>query len=271
MYKKVGNFLFFYYNIKNDKVHLQMDLHKTDKEESTMSQLFGMDNILSTLAGKYDNKVNKETAKAVNGKNSIGNPKLTDAASKYYEELKSKYGDMEFVLVADDQIETAKAQASNIASDKSMIVLISESELEEMATNKETRAKNEKLIEDARTQMPEILKKLKESGMEVKSFGIEVKDDALSYFAVLDKSSVAQKERIEAKLEEKRAEKKADEKEAAAEKATQPSKKEDLVTISANSIEELIKKLQTASYEAMADNAQTPQEKMVGQSFDLSI
>ena len=154
---------------------------------------------------------------------------------------------MEFVLVADDQIETAKAQASNIASNKSMVVLISESELEEMTTNKETRAKNEKLIEDARTQMPEMLEKLKGSGMEVKSFGIEVKDGTLSYFAVLDKSAAAQKERIEAKQEE------------------------NLVTISANSIEELIKKLQSASYEAMADNAQTPQEKMIGQSFDFSI
>ena len=41
-----------------------MDLHRKDKEESIMSQLFGMDNILSSLSGKYDNNVNKETAKA---------------------------------------------------------------------------------------------------------------------------------------------------------------------------------------------------------------
>ena len=232
-----------------------------------MSQLFGMDNILSSLSGKYDNKVNKETAKVVNGKNSFGNPKLTDTASKYYEELKAKYNDMEFVIVSDDQIETAKTQASNIASDKSMIVLISESELEEMATNKETRAKNEKLIEDAKAQMPNMLKQLKESGVEVKSFGIEIKDGAVSFFAVLDKAAAAQKERIEAKQEEKLAEKKAD----AAEKAKQPNKKEDLVTVSAGSIEELIKKLQDTAYEAKADSVQTAQEKMVGQSFDLSI
>ena len=232
-----------------------------------MSQLFGMDNILSSLSGKYDNKVNKETAKVVNGKNSIGNPKLTDTASKYYEELKAKYNDMEFVIVSDDQIETAKAQASNIASDKSMIVLISESELEEMATNQETRAKNEKLIEDAKTQMPDMLKQLKESGVEVKSFGIEIKDGAVSFFAVLDKAAAAQKERIEAKQEEKLAEKKAD----AAEKAKQPNKKGDLVTVSAGSIEELIKKIQDTVYEAKADNVQTAQEKLVGQSFDFSV
>ena len=236
-----------------------------------MSQLFGMDNILSSLSGKYDNNVNKETAKVANGKNSIGNPKLSDTASKYYEELKAKYGDMEFVLVADDQMETAKEQSSNIASDKSMLVLISESELEEMATNEETRSKNEKLIEDAKAQMPDMLKKLEESGTEVKSFGIEIKDGTVSYFAVLDKAAAAQKERIEAKQEEKLAEKKADAKDATTEKTKQPSKKEDLITVSAGSIEELIKKLQSTAYEAMADNIQTPQEKMVGQSFDFSI
>lgn len=236
-----------------------------------MSQLFGMDNILSSLSGKYDNNVTKETAKVANGKNSIGNPKLSDTASKYYEELKAKYGDMEFVLVADDQMETAKEQSSNIASDKSMLVLISESELEEMATNEETRSKNEKLIEDAKAQMPDMLKKLEESGTEVKSFGIEIKDGTVSYFAVLDKAAAAQKERIEAKQEEKLAEKKADAKDAATEKTKQPSKKEDLITVSAGSIEELIKKLQSTAYEAMADNIQTPQEKMVGQSFDFSI
>ena len=236
-----------------------------------MSQLFGMDNILSSLSGKYDNNVNKETAKVANGKNSIGNPKLSDTASKYYEELKAKYGDMEFVLVADDQMETAKEQSSNIASDKSVLVLISESELEEMATNEETRSKNEKLIEDAKAQMPDMLKKLEESGTEVKSFGIEIKDGTVSYFAVLDKAAAAQKERIEAKQEEKLAEKKADAKDAATEKTKQPSKKEDLIMVSAGSIEELIKKLQSTAYEVMADNIQTPQEKMVGQSFDFSI
>lgn len=238
-----------------------------------MSQLFGMDSVLTSLTGKYDNNVNKETAKVVNGKNSIGNPKLTDKASKYYEELKAKYGDMEFVIVDDEQMATAKEQSANIASDKSMLVLISESELEEMATNEETRTKNEKLIEDTKAQMPDMLKNLEESGTEVESFGIEVKDGTVSYFAVLDKSAAAQKERIEAKQEEKRAEKKADAKEATSEKTAskRPARKEDLYTVSAGSVDELIKKLQSAAYEAMADHVQAPQEKIVGQSFDFSI
>ena len=216
-----------------------------------MSQLFGMDNILSSLSGKYDNKVNKGADKVGNAKSTIGKPELSETASKYYEELKAKYGDMEFILVDDDQIGTAKEQASNIHSDKSMIVLISESELEEMATNEETRAKNEKLLEDAQAQMPNILKQLDEAGVSAKSFGIEIKDGAVSYFAVLDKFAEAQKERIEENQEEKR--------------------KEDLVTVSAGSVEELIKKLQDVTYEAMSDKAQTEQEKMVGQSIDFLV
>lgn len=235
-----------------------------------MSQLFGMDNILSPLSGKYDNKVNKETAKVVNGKNSIGNPKLSDAASKYYEELKAKYGDMDFILVADDQIETAKEQASNIKSDKSMLVLISASELEEMATNEETRAKNEKLIEDAKAQMPGMLEELKKSGVSVESFGIEIKDGTATFFAVIDKSLAAQKERLEAKREEKLAEKKATEKEVP-DKATKPNHKKDLATVTAGTIEELIKKIQDTTYEAKADSVVTAQEKLLGQSIDFTI
>lgn len=235
-----------------------------------MSQLFGMDNVLSSLTGKYDNKVNKETAKVVNGKNSIGNPKLSDAASKYYEELKAKYGDMEFVLVDDEHIDTAKEQSSNISSNKSMIVLISESELEEMAVNEDVRKKNEQFIEDAKAQMPDMLKQLKESGANVKSFGIEINNGTASFFAVVDKSMEAQKERIEAKREENRAAKKADAKEANAEKA-KPNRKEDLTTITASSIEELIKKLQDVAYETKADSVVTEQEKMVGQHFDFSL
>lgn len=233
-----------------------------------MSQLFGMDNILSSLSGKYDSKVNKETAKVANGKNSIGNPKLSDTASKYYEELKAKYGDMEFVLVDDEHIDTAKEQSSNVNTDKSLIVLISESELEEMAVNEDVRKKNEQFIEDAKAQMPDMLKQLKESGASVKSFGIEIKDGSASFFAVIDKSMAAQKERIEAKQEEKRAEKKAEAKE---EKVAKPAHKEDLVTVSASSIEELMKKIQDITYEAKADITQTEQEKMIGQSIDFSI
>ncbi len=212
-----------------------------------MSQLFGMNSALSALTGKHESK---ETGKVVNGKNSIGNPKLSNAASKYYEELKAKLGDMEFIVVDDEHIDTAKEQSSNMSSDKSMVVLISESELEAMATDENIRKKNEQFIEDAKAQMPDMMKKLKESGVSVKSFGIEIKDGTTSFFAVVDKSLALQKERIEEKKE---------------------STKEDLVTINATNLEELMKKIQDFIYEAKADTVVTAQEKLVGQSVDFSI
>ncbi len=230
-----------------------------------MSQLFGMDNMLSSMQGKYDNKVNKDSAKAPNVKSALGNPKLSETASNYYEELKKKHSDVEFVLVDKENLDKAKEYASNLVSSKSMIVLISEDEVEQMATDETVRTQNEKLIEDAKAQMPELLEQLKESGVEAKSFGMEFNGDGTaSYFAVVDKSMAAQKERIETKLEEKRAEKKADAKENA-------THKEKLTTVTASSMEELVSKIKDVMYEAKADSVITDQEKMVGQHFDLSL
>lgn len=238
-----------------------------------MSQLFGMDNIISTLKGNHDNKTQNITHTGA-AKNTIGNPKLSETASKYYEELKSKHSDVEFVLVSEDQKANAKETASGIQSDKSIIVLISEDEVEQMAADETIRTKNEQLIADAKAQMPDLIEQLKESGVSVKSFGMEFDDNGTaSYFAVIDKSMHAQKERIESNLAEKRAEKKADEKKANAEKSEslRGSRKEDLTTVTASSMEALIQKIQTNAYESRADYVMTAQEKMIGQGFDFTI
>lgn len=205
--------------------------------------------------------------------NTIGDVKLSEKASSYYEELKAKYGDAEFILVADDKIATAKEQTANYNSDKSMIVLISASEVEEMASNEETRNKNEKFIEDSMAQMPDLLKQLKESGTTIKTFGIEInKDGTSSFFAVLDKAQVAQKERIEKNLAEKREAAKEEKKSGVYGKDDllhKKTQKEDLTTVSASSMEELLQKIQDTLYAAKSDMLITEQEKMVGQNFDL--
>ena len=46
----------------------------------------------------------------------IGKPQLSEKAQKYYEELKKKYGDMDFILVSSDMKEVAKAQAGKYLS-----------------------------------------------------------------------------------------------------------------------------------------------------------
>ena len=220
-----------------------------------MSQLFGMGNALSSLTEKYESKTTKGANKTCNTKTTLGNPKLSDTASSYYEELKSKYSDVEFVLVDKEHLDAAKDYSSSLVSNKSMIVLISEDEVEQMAADGNVRAKNEQLIEDAKTQMPDFLKQLKETGAEVNSFGMEFnKDGTVSYFAVIDKSLAEQKERIEENLSEKRA-----------------NRKENLTTVTASSMEDLIQKIKDTLYEAKADTVITEQEKLVGQNFDFSL
>lgn len=238
-----------------------------------MSQLFGMDNVLSSLQGNYNN-VSNDAAKTASMNHTVGNPKLSETAASYYEELKSKHGDVEFVLVSNDKTDVAKEYTSNLVSNKSMVVLISEDEVEEMAVDEAVRTKNEQLITDAKAQMPDLLEQLKKSGTDVKSFGMEFNDDGTaSYFAVVDKSIAAQKERIDSNLAEKRAEKKADAKDAAAERLenNRTARKENLTTVTASSMDELIRKVRDTMLMAQMENVRTEQEKMVGQSFDITI
>lgn len=237
-----------------------------------MSQLFGID-FLNLNNQVNQTKKTEKHEKTENTKNTIGNPELTETASSYYEELKAKYSDVEFVLVDDEQTAAAKEYAAGIRTDKSLIVYISESEVESMATDESIRTRNEGLIDEAKTQLPSLAEQLEEAGVEVKAFGMQLgSDGTVSYFAVLDKANVAQKERIEKNREDKQAEEakneKKAEKEATAEKA-QRKEKSSLVT--ASSMEELIKKLQNTLYEAKADTVMTEQEKMVGQHFDLKF
>ena len=214
-----------------------------------MSQLFGMDNILSSLTGKYENK---STEKVEKNKYNFDTSKLSETTSKYLESLKAKYANAEIVVVGSDKKDQVSEIASDIKTNKSTVIVISEDELEKMATDEETRTKNEALIDEAMQKLPEAVKKLNESGLKTKTVGIEIKDGTVNYFAVIDKSIQAQKDRIEAKQEEKRAEKKE-------------------VKITASSLDEFIKKLEDLLYETKADNIVTEQEKMVGQRFDFSL
>ena len=98
-----------------------------------------------------------------------------------------------------------------------------------------------------------------------------------SFFAVLEKSSAAQKARIEKKAAEKKEAKKAAEKKAEKKekeeklkesKQTDDIEDEDTITITASSIEELIQKIKDYDFAGRSDNVQTAEEKQVGQHID---
>ena len=230
---------------------------------------------------KADGKV------AVNGQ-TIGNPRLSEKASKYYDQLKKKYSNMNFILVSEDQKEYAKAQASNYANANNMVVLIDEDKIERMAEDENYRKQYEAIIANAASGISRLKSSLESSGANVKGFGMQVNDGGTAtYFAVLEESSAAQRERIEKKAAEKKAEKKAAEKkaekkhqkekleEARSEKTekTDVSDKTDTdsgtVTITASSVEELLQKIQDYMQLAKSDTVLTEAEKKVGQNIDF--
>ena len=207
----------------------------------------------------------------------IGAPQLSEKAVSYYQELKKKYSNMEFVLVSEDQKEQAKAQAGGYANANKMVVLIDEAKVERMAEDEAYRKQYEGIIANAASGMSQLSDSLKTSGASVKGFGMQVNDDGTaSYFAVLDKMNDAQKNRIEKAAEKKKAQKKA-QKKAEQKRAEKKEKEENIKqdqqeeVITASSMEDLIRKIQDWVQVKKSDTVQTEEEKKLGRSFDYSI
>lgn len=234
-----------------------------------------------------------ETKKSkVTGK-TIGSPELSDTAKAYYENLKKKFGNMDFILVSKDMKEQAKASAGQYANANRMVVLVDEEKIERMATDEAYRKQYEGIISNAAAQLPQMQSSLAVSaGSAVKTFGMQIDDGGnASFFAVIDKSLAAQKDRIEKKQEEKIAKKHEDAKDAARKAAKDRYSKddgkntgnitkdknglsgtqseEDLVTVTANSMDELLAKISDMLYASMSDYTYSPQEMNVGWNIDF--
>lgn len=224
----------------------------------------------------------------------VGEPKLSETAKSYYEELKKKYGNMDFILVSKDQKENAKANAARYANPAKMVVLIDEEKIERMATDENYRAKYEAIIAGAGKNLESMKNQLSSTGAQVKGYGMQVNEDgSTSLFAVLKDSSKAQKERIEAKREQKKADKKAAEKKeeklkrqerienAKAQKTQQKeeesdvdsisknAKAEDGVVFTADSMEELLNKVGDYMQNVKMNEVLTTEEQAVGQTIDF--
>ncbi len=246
-----------------------------------MSAITHLENMVT-----YEPAVVKEK-KSEYGK-TVGEPKLSEKAAEYYKELKQKYGNMEFVLVSKDMKQQAQANAASFASATKQVVLIDEEKIEKMATDAQYRKKYEDIISGATTKLSQMAESIGKTNANVKGFGVQINDGGnTSFFAVIDKSLAAQRERIAEKREEKREAKKAEAKkeakelreerlkekrEATADKADKAEwAGEETVTITASSVEELIKKIEDYTLALMSDNVQTDAEKQVGQNIDFSV
>ena len=181
-----------------------------------------------------------------------------------------------------------------------MVVLIDEEKLERMATDEAFRNKYEGIIANAKSGLSQ-LKQSIGSNEQVKGYGMLLNDGGnASFFAVIDKSLAAQKQRIEKKAAEKKEAAKADarkqekkkaeekRKEAASEKEDKASEEtgktyrdtlkdygieedDDTIIITASSAEELERLVNDYFYNQRSNQVMTPQEKMVGQNMDLRL
>lgn len=225
----------------------------------------------------------------------IGQVKLSDNARKYYEELRAKYKDMDFILVSKDMKEMAKANAGSYANPHKMVVLIDEEKIERMASDEQFCKQYEGLIATAQKKIPE-LKQAFSSTSNVKGYGMQVNDNGTaSFFAVMSKSFDDQAERIEKRRVEKAEEKKTAEKKAlkeqqkewleekraenkeALEKLNSENvqdlfgeyKKDDVVIVSAGSMDELLRRVEEYHFSYRADMVRTQAEKYVGTVIDF--
>lgn len=214
----------------------------------------------------------------------IGTPELSESAAKYYEQLKKKYSNMDFILVSQDKKAEAQADAGKYANANKTVVLIDTDKIEKMASDEKYRKQYENIISGAATQINQLKTSLGNAAGSVKTYGMQVDDGGTAtFFAVVDKSLAAQKQRIEKNAAKKQEEKKLSAKQEAERKKADKGGKaenadaidgiqtEDTVTVTASSIDELLQKINDFLYGGTGNQVQTTQEKNVGQNFNFSI
>lgn len=190
--------------------------------------------------------------------------KLSSKAKKYFNELKKKYGNMDFTVANYSSDEEAQKYLSK--GNKQYSVLIDPETLEKMANDEGTRNRYEGIIADAGGQLNKVKEGLGEDAKNIQSLGISIdKDGIVSYLAemVIERNTTDNSANLTEDKTEK-ADKKTDKKE-------QKDTKNQIQRFKASSIEELIKQIREAQAQEKTNSVKTEREKAVGQSFDYKI
>lgn len=254
-----------------------MDNMNATTETSTYSRTYDYGNTKASNSTAASGRSAGSDKVEVKGAGTYGNPQLSEKALEYYNSLKKKYGNLNFVLVAADKKQEAEMMKGSFANSSALTVLIDTDKIEKMAEDENYRNKYEGILRNAASGMNQLKTQLGSTANNVKAYGMSVKDNGTaSYFAVIDKSYEKQRERISKKAEQKAADKKAAAKKAEKEKAQERidekrNSDEDTVTITANSMEELIKKIQDYYQDDRMNYVRTKEEQNVGHGFDYSI
>lgn len=192
-------------------------------------------------------KIVKETKTAKNEKTTKNDSvNLSKKAQALLQELKKKYGNMEFIVADYESDEEASAYLAH--GTKEYSVLIDPESLEEMASDSKTKEKYLSLIDEATENLSDVKEQLGEEGNEVTRLGVSIgKDGTISYFAELEKSSAQQRERIEKAQEKKREEKQAEKKETTKEERNLYERTK-RTRVTASSAEELVEKIEQVDW-----------------------
>ena len=250
-------------------------VNKSDKKEET-----------SLVEDKDDSVQDK---KNVTGMRTYGDARLSDTALEYYKKLTSKYSNLNFVLVSADKKREAEMMKGSFASSNGLTVLIDTDKIEKMASDEKYAKQIESVLNNASTGINNLKASL-QNKPNVKSYGMSIqKDNRASFFATIDKQMKQQRQKIQERREKKKEEVKAKEKTEAKDKTKEEmearikdksynkgtkiterktwledkinaykknsitnSENDDTITIEANSVEELIRKIE--AYEKYVKN-----------------
>lgn len=175
---------------------------------------------------------------------SIGEAGLSQRAQAFLKKLRETYGNMDFFVADFNKGDNAKDILSGAT--KEFSVILSSEELEKMAADEKYADEYMARVQGAVRMSERINQEFgftsafgeNANGAKISKIAISFNQDGTtSIFAELEKSSQQQRERIEKAREEKRAEKKEHERRAEREKQAERT------TVQANSIEELIEKI----------------------------
>lgn len=193
---------------------------------------------------------------------------LSDRAKKLLEEMKKNYSNMDFIVADYENDEEAAGYLSK--GTKEYSVLIEPETLEEMAADKDAKAKYLGILDDAVDQLKGIRDKLGENKDDVARLGITIgKDGQVSYFAELEKAGERQKEWVEKTREAKKEERAEQEKKAQEQKeldiAAQGRTKK--TRVQADTVEELLEKIKNVDW----NQIKSEEKPVTGGKFDFSI
>lgn len=208
-------------------------------------------------------KKSEKTDKTDKSEKKESKVQLSKNAKKLLEELQKTYKNMDFIVADYENDEEAASYLSR--GTKEFSVLIDPETLEEMAADKDAKAKYTGILEDAVGQLKDMETKLGDKKDEVTHLGISIgKDGQVSYFADLEKVGERQKEFIERTRESKKEERTAQAKKAEEKAAGERTKK---TRVEADSVEELYDKIQSVDW----NQVKAEEKAVTGSKFDFSI